>query len=132
MCLKLGVGENLFEITLSSKYFTFQIFTSKLDNFLLGSGVFFGNHQKRFINADRCTVRKNRIATRKTTEKDILNGNYIFVLMGCERVSTVGEHQRVVLLASERIKTAGVHQPFSLRGPAKAPTPASAEGASYS
>ena len=50
--------------------------------------------------------------------------------MGCERVSTVGGHQRVVLLASERIKTAGVHQPFSLRGPAKAPTPASAEGAS--
>ena len=32
--------------------------------------------------------------------------------------------------ASERITTAGVHQPFSLRGPAKAPTPASAEGAS--
>ena len=50
--------------------------------------------------------------------------------MGCERVSTLGGHQRVVLLASERITTAGVHQPFSLRGPAKAPTPASAEGAS--
>ena len=51
--------------------------------------------------------------------------------MGCERVSTVGGHQRVVLLASERITTAGVHQPFSLWGPAKAPTPASTEGASY-
>ena len=68
----MGVGENLFEITLSSKYFTFQIFTSKLDNFLLGSGVFFWKSSKTFYQCwSLYRSKKSRSNTKNDRKKYI-------------------------------------------------------------